>query len=609
MKLSEIQIENFRCINNIIWKINPNLNILVGENDAGKTAIIDAIHLALGSVAQEQTAYVAIDDFQRGTSELRVTCKFEELDQDTNRFIEYLTYEGEKEKKPVLYISFESELTGKERWPINTRFISGKPIKVINPKEGGIQYSASGGQIEFEARDYLKATYLKPLRDADRELKSRRGSRLSLLINRLVKNTPKEEKIIESIKKFETELREGFSEYTEASDDPAKFGIILRQLIDMLFDEEKENTTISLSLASEQKLKSLLERLDLGFNDGDILINRGLGYNNLLFIAAELSLFDSGFKLIMIEEPEAHLHPQLQLKLAQHLNNLSDAQILLTTHSPNLASKFDLEYLTIVKKGDVYPLDTTSTQLTGDDRLFLQRFLDVTRANLFFAKGVILVEGDSEALILPTLAKLLKYNFTDKGLSIIRVGSKAAVRYAKVFLRSDGKNLNVPVSILTDKDIVPEAMKLVHSEYTKKDSGEINQINEGQVKTFISDYWTLEYDLALGDGKGNDLACEILQAFYRLQTDTGYLEKGKTLHDKMLTHFSNDRAKVASQIMYIFESDNTTKENFQELARKAKPEMAQTLSMILEETQPANLKKKLPKYIIEAIEHVSLTKI
>jgi len=610
MKLAEVQIENFRCIQKLSWKLNKGLNVLVGENDAGKTAIVDAIHLALGSVAQEQTSHVIDEDFRWGTKELRITCKFDDLGEDNRRFIEFLTYEGDEQKTPYLYISMQSEKTENDRWPINTRFLCGKPVEVKDAKKDGILFSANGGQLEYEARSYLRTTYLRPLRDAERELRARRGSRLSILINRLIERKPnKKDEIEQSIHKFEEELNKNFSEYTSRDNNPLNHGVVLKQLISLLFDDEKNNTNVKLGLSSLQKMKSFLERLDLGFTDGDSLINRGLGYSNLLFIAAELSLFDVGFKLLMIEEPEAHLHPQLQLKLAQHLNTLLETQIILTTHSPNLASKFKIETITIVKKGNVFPLN--EAKISDDDKKFLERFLDVTKANLFFARGVLLVEGESEELLFPTIAKLLKKDLTDNGISIVKVGSKAAVRYAKVFLRNDGKDeeLGIPVAVVTDRDIVPNAMKVVHQDtgYKKEDVGELVSINEGTVQTFVSDYWTLEYDLALGDGNGNDLACEILQALYRIRMvndEENYIEKGKELHTQILKHFNHNRAKVASQIMYIFESTNTTKGKFNDLVRKGKPEMAQALAIILEETKPDNLDKKLPKYLVNAINHV-----
>lgn len=221
-----------------------------------------------------------------------------------------------------------------------------------------------------------------------------------------------------------------------------------------------------------------------------------------------------------------------------------------------------------------------------------------------------MVEGESEELVIPTIARLMNKDFTDNGISVVKVGSKAALRYANVFLRTDTKELFIPVAILTDKDIVPAEMKEVHknTKYNKEDAGEIKPINENSVKTFVSNYWTLEYDLALGGNNGNNLASEMLQALFKLKGEKEYIRLGTELYNKMLEHFENDYAKVASQLMYIFEATNTTKGDFSDLVRKGKPEMAQALALILEETKPQNLEQKLPSYITDAISFVTSVK-
>lgn len=162
-----------------------------------------------------------------------------------------------------------------------------------------------------------------------------------------------------------------------------------------------------------------------------------------------------GLKLALIEELEAHLHPQAQLRLIDYLQNeynKSGAQIIISTHSTILASKINLKNLILMKHGCGYDLTYGETGLEKGDYLFLQRFLDATKSNLFFAKGVIMVEGDAENLLLPVLAEILGYQLEKYGNSIVNVGSTAFLRYSRIFIRKDGSTIGIPVSVVTEFD-------------------------------------------------------------------------------------------------------------------------------------------------------------
>ena len=162
----------------------------------------------------------------------------------------------------------------------------------------------------------------------------------------------------------------------------------------------------------------------------------GLGSNNLLFMACELLLLGQepdGLPLLLVEEPEAHLHPQRQLTLMEFLRQAAEGtiegtnravQVLLSTHSPNLASKIPLANLVLLQGRRAFSLANDQTLLETGDYRFLERFLNVTKANLFFAHGVLIVEGDAEAIILPTLADLIGHDLTKHGVSIVNVGGK-----------------------------------------------------------------------------------------------------------------------------------------------------------------------------------------
>lgn len=135
------------------------------------------------------------------------------------------------------------------------------------------------------------------------------------------------------------------------------------------------------------------------------------------------------------------------------------------------------------------------------DYLFLQRFLDVTKANLFFAHGVIMVEGDAENLLIPVLADILDLNLEKYGVSVVNVGSVAFFRYANIFKRADGSTIGIPVSIITDSDVAPQYVDGKFEQLDIETEAAIERKKEEydfeNIKTFVAPRWTLEYTLAL----------------------------------------------------------------------------------------------------------------
>lgn len=213
---------------------------------------------------------------------------------------------------------------------------------------------------------------------------------------------------------------------------------------------DNKNAVIQLT---GSELSDILRQLDLVMEDN----KSGLGSLNLLCMAAELLLFSEkmrGLKLTLVEELEAHLHPQLQLRLIDYLESKGEyGQFILTTHSITLGSTIPLKKLLILKDEEVFPMDDDATCCTEFDYRFLQRFLDATKANLFFAKGLILVEGDAENLLIPTIAKIIGKDLHEFGVSIVNIGSTAYKRYVNIFRRKDRKRFNMPISIITDLDV------------------------------------------------------------------------------------------------------------------------------------------------------------
>ena len=494
MILKELKLWNFRKFKasgeepGLIVEFHKGLNALVGENDAGKSAIIDAIKLILQTQSGEYVR-VTEDDFytdDKGTApEFRIECIFTDFEKhEAKNFVEYLTYK--KAEDGALTYSLHLHYCARRE---NSRII----------QEWRAGERDDGVVPDSRARELLKCVYLKPLRDATKEMRSGRNSRISqILLNHPVFAAKEGNELVQIFQDANARIKEYFGDGKDGE-------VVLKTLRSTLQDFSSRHDTLNADLqTSEIRLKPILESLSLFVSD----TQPGLGVSNLLFIAAELLLLDSNkdgaLCLALIEELEAHLHPQAQLRLIEYLQNsynASGVQIIISTHSPTLASKINLKSVILVRDGSAYSLAYGKTELEKGDYLFLQRFLDTTKANLFFAKALIMVEGDAENLLLPVIADILGYNLDKCGVSVVNIGSLAFGRYARIFCRKDAPMIRTPIAIVTDCDVKPELKdgKIdVKEEETKKRIQNLEgEHNHELIRTFVAPRWTFEYSVAL----------------------------------------------------------------------------------------------------------------
>ena len=499
MMISELKIYNFRRFKSVDGApglkitFHKGLNALIGENDSGKTAVIDALKLVLLTQSNEYIRPTDEDFYKSNNgdvcSEFKIDCMITEFTQnEAKNFIEYLTYKKNGDK-----VEYTLELHYRA-WKEGYKIFQELRVGDID----------DGISIDGKARDLLKAVYLKPLRDAEREMSSGRSSRISqILLNHPVFKDKKEHMLLDIFQEANEKIEDYFTEDEEGKR-------ILQTIRDNLesFNDKGQASNAELK-TSDIQLKAILESLSLNAPE----INPGLGELNLLFIAAELLLLkddtDGGMKLALIEELEAHLHPQAQLRLISYLQNEyneNDVQIIVSTHSPILASKINLKNLILMKDGFGYDLAEGRTGLQKGDYLFLQRFLDSTKANLFFAKGIIMVEGDAENILIPVIADILGYPLEKYGISIVNVGSTAFLRYSGIMVREDGNIIGIPVSVITDCDVRPYDVDPVTkekkfnekiAESTQAEEEKNEKYTNGSVRGFTSPRWTLEYCIAM----------------------------------------------------------------------------------------------------------------
>ncbi|CAM4225277.1 ATP-dependent nuclease [Bordetella muralis] len=531
MYLKHIHARNYRAFGDgtgtpapaLDWELNPGLNILVGENDAGKTCIVDSIRQVLLTTSYEPVRLFEQDFHINGTDRahtltIEATLCGLSPDQEAS-VLEWLTLEKDGTCSLILH------LEARYHPPQATK--RARVDTIVRTGTNG-----TGPEVGYAVRELVRATYLRPLRDAEAELRPGRQSRLSQIlgahndiagqeVNDFDKASPKEipERLVglmafaqhhlgehEVVKGVEKDINDNY-------------------LSQFAFSEDDLQSRIR--IVPDLALTPILEKFELSLLPGshihpDARCARGLGYNNALFMATELVLLRDGEELglLLVEEPEAHLHPQLQERVMDLLKEHSNAeqadkrvQVILTTHSPSLVSTARIEDMTLVHKAQTFPLEAGKTKLKRTDYSFLRRFIDATKANLFFARGVMMVEGPAEAILLPAIAEMCGRSFSKHGVSMVNVGHTGLYHYARVLQREGvGPEIPIPVVCLTDRDIVPDVAKSYvpkpatgnrfdsdysASEITAHVKSKKDRAEGGKTIVCVSDRWTLEYDLAL----------------------------------------------------------------------------------------------------------------
>lgn len=611
MNINKLSIEGYRLFNNKFnLQLNKGLNILIGENGCGKTSVIDSLRLLFAEDEYGRTGITEYDfykstDVKELSDMIIINCEFENLEENTDR-LAFLTWlDGNDTSKAKLNLSIENIENNKGYY---------------NKKKmwGG---ESQSGLFEYKVMDKINCIYLPPLRDAEARLKAYRGSRLARLFKNLVQKEDREKQpIVEEVKKF----NEGIIKKDKKIEKVDLY--IRKQLEDAIGKEFGQDTKIQYSEATFSKIVESLklvffpniqEDKDRGKASFRSLSENSLGYNNLIYIAtilAEFELIDkesSSFNLLLIEEPEAHLHPQLQIRLLQFLQTKAldeDIQIIVTSHSPTLTASVDLESITVItRKGNVLPVATSikNCGLTNQNKFFLERWLDVTKSTLLFSRGVLFVEGISEALVIPELAKLFikEYNkenpkkklpvsFDEVGISIINMNGIYFNHFMQLFkgYRFDNKNKvdcdKIPLlcSGVTDCDPIKDS-KPIPSELCDCDNPKYYMIekleNNCDNCRLFSNLKTFEYDLAM---EGDNL--RILSASYAT-----YYDEEKPILSKT--------AKANSEIKWSEKEDNVKAEKAKWLLDHIKKgEFAQYIACQLDKEE---ITLEIPEYIKKAI--------
>lgn len=510
MYIEKIYIRNFRKIGDkgLFFNCNKGVNIILGENNVGKSAVIDAIRLALSAGEYRNRLYVKPTDFHinkygEQAKIINIDVYFDELTSDQATAF-YMLTNGKNLNKAELHIEYSS-------------YIDKKGIQRVRED---IKGGPALNNVPREVYDNINLLYLAALRDAAYDLRPSKNSQLANILFSVAKTDDDKKRITNIFKNANEEAAKDSSIKSVET-------IINKNLLNIEKDELQEKVKVSLvspsfdSIASLMRInyidnkmlkipikemEAFIRELDIEkksfkgknicrriANTEDLSVNleqmlqyeeyrelynrlihliknvnsdiaqNGLGYNNILHMATSLGdlqekPIDEEISVLLVEEPEAHLHPQLLDLLFgffRKANKDAKIQLFITSHSPTLVAKADIDSIHILnfQDDDCSIVSIKKTALSDTDKLALKRYLDVTKSQMFFAKRVIFVEGISEAILLSEFAKLLGKPFDKYSVEIVNINGVAFEPFAKLFIRMENMDsLSMPSAIISDDD-------------------------------------------------------------------------------------------------------------------------------------------------------------
>jgi len=232
-------------------------------------------------------------------------------------------------------------------------------------------------------------------------------------------------------------------------------------------------------------------------HDGAILPEKynGLGYSNLIYIISqiigfysEIGDFQNSLNLIFIEEPEAHMHPQMESVFIKKINEFLrevglNAQIIITTHSPHILSDSTLQSIRyFTKTSDVNSctvkdlMDFNNKLTKPETKEFLTQYLTLGKCDLFFADKAILFEGTVERILLPVFiekhdSEANGNKLSEQYISAIEVGGSYAKNFKELL-----EFLELKTLIITDIDSVKKQIKNSRTTYEKTEIAEVDEL-------------------------------------------------------------------------------------------------------------------------------------
>lgn len=469
MYISRIRVQGYRCCNDTSVKFNRGLNVIIGENNAGKSTILKALGLVFSRSGQKLT----VDDFYRWvtpsdtppsvTITVIICGTADDRPEDKAVVASWLTKLASPWEATLTFRYFlpETELetfqkelngSGSNYWEIVEKNLP----KFVSRIYGGNPDAKNRAESEWlEKFDYH---FLDAIRDAETYMFSGKNALLKKVLQRFLdydlNDKTAEEKQAEILRRrgsCDTCSTMLLGEISQRIDRNAILDLASKTGASIGGKPEIAGRLDETDLLSALKLVIHKQGLDLP------LSHNGLGYNNLIYISLILANLDvetssflgenaKVFPMLLIEEPEAHLHPPMQYKFLKFLSERVNAagksrQIFITTHSTHITAAVGLDTIVCMSTDDngrdvrvSYPGKVFSSSATGQtSKNYVERYLDATKSNMLFSKGIIFVEGMAELLLFPVLSEIAGCSLEDRLVTIIRVDGVTFKHFLPIF--------------------------------------------------------------------------------------------------------------------------------------------------------------------------------
>lgn len=476
MYIGQIHIDGYRCFKNATIDFVPGVNLVIGENNSGKTALLQALGLVFERRSHPRMQVFdfcrRVEDLFRPpciTVEVTLRSEGEGKDEQVDRALAatWLTSLGSPWEAKLTY-HFELPEEDAEEFVARVGKTPNQEVywgivAVFLPKYVSRIYGGKAdAQVRVEPELLAKFGYqfIGATRDAASELfrgsNPLLGSMLQQVLDHDIWNDDKksdEEKRAELTDR-QVSFRGASKELTASLRDR----IDLQALTSLVRDtgaEDGGTPRLSGSLNEQDLISSLklfVERAGLSL-PADY---NGLGYNNLVYISLVLASLDFEsdysrlgentivFPLLLIEEPESHLHPALQYKLLRFVKSRQTSrsrQVFLTTHSTHITAACDLDSVVCLSAssdrsdpGISYPGRAfPDTESGRKSKMYVERYLDATKSTMLFAKGVVLVEGLGEQLLIPCLAEYAGLPLDKHHVALVAVGGSTFKHFLPLF--------------------------------------------------------------------------------------------------------------------------------------------------------------------------------